>query len=163
MKISDKLAVEINEQIGHEFYSAYLYLSMAAWCDSANLEGSGHYFRLQAKEEAEHAMKFFNHALERGANIVFKSIPEPKENFSSLVDVFTKTLAHEEFITRRINTLMEIAQRENDYLAISFLTWFVNEQHEEEKSAERTLNRLKMIGSSGSGLIMLDHQLGKRE
>ena len=90
--ISQKVQDAINDQIQAEFYSSYLYLAMSAYCDSANLKGVGHWLRVQAHEEAGHAMRFFSFVDDRGGRVVLKAIQQPPAEYQSLLDVFGKTL-----------------------------------------------------------------------
>jgi ferritin len=152
----------INEQINKELYSAYMYLSMAAYCEDANLPGSARWMRAQANEEVEHAMKFFDYVNERGGRVVLKAIDQPAVEFQGLLDVFERTLEHEQYVTSLIDNLYTLALEEKDYASQSFLQWFIDEQVEEEASATEIVETLKMIGDKGHALVMLDRQLGSR-
>ncbi|MCM8758979.1 MAG: ferritin [Candidatus Omnitrophica bacterium] len=153
----------MNEQIRNELYSAYLYLSMSVYCEEKNLPGIAKWMRLQAKEEVGHAMKFFDFMVDVGAKIELLEIDKPPSNFSSVTDIFEKTLEHEKKVTGMINNLVSLAQKANDNAAMVMLQWFVNEQVEEEKTALQILETLKMINEQGPALVMLDRELGKRE
>jgi ferritin len=160
--ISKTLQDKINEQIKNELYSAYLYLSMSAYFDGMNLPGFAHWMQVQSQEEASHAMKFFNHLMERGARVVLQAIDQPPSEFKSVLDAFQQALAHEQKVTALINDLYALAIRENDYPAQVELQWFISEQVEEEKNAGDIVGTLKLIGEHGASLIMLDRQLGAR-
>jgi ferritin len=88
-----RLEKAFNEQIKNELYSAYLYLAMAAYCESKNLEGFSHWLKVQAKEEQGHAMKMFDFLIDRGVRVALQAIAQPPLDFSSPADVFEKTLA----------------------------------------------------------------------
>jgi ferritin len=152
----------VGEQIKHEFYSAYLYLSMAGSFEVANLPGFAHWMRQQSREEVEHAIKFFDFLLDRGEHVQLRAIEEPPYAFRSPLDTFEQALEHEKEITARIHDLYELAVRENDYPAQVFLNWFVTEQVEEEKSATEIVERLRMAGEDGAALFLLDSELGNR-
>lgn len=160
--ISKKLQDAINSQINKELHSEYIYLSMAAHFHSNDLEGIANFFTVQTQEEHFHAMKFYNYLLERGGKIELKTIDGPPVDFKSHVDVFEQTLAHEQFITKSINELMDLAIKENDHSLASFLKWYVDEQVEEEATVSRLLGRLKLIDGNGQGLLMLDAELAQR-
>ncbi len=149
--------------IKNELYSAYLYLSMAAYCEGKNLPGFAHWLKVQAKEELGHAMKIFEFMVDVGEQIILKAIDQPPANFSFPADIFEKTLEHEKKITTMINNLVNLARQANDNPSIVMLQWFVNEQVEEEKNAAYILETLKTIKETGPALIMLDRELGKRE
>ena len=153
----------MNEQIKNEFYSAYQYLSMAAYCESTNLPGFAHWMRAQSQEETEHAMKFYDFILDRGGRVVLQAMDQPVVEFGSPLEVFEQALEHERKVTAMINDLYGLAVRENDYASQTFLQWFVTEQVEEEKNTGDVVQTLKMIGDSSEALFLLDRELGQRE
>ena len=152
----------MNEQIKNEFYSAYQYLSMAAYCESMNLPGFAHWMRAQAREETAHAMKFYDFVLERNGRIVLRGIDGPLVEFGSPLEVFERALEHEKKVTGMINDLYGLAAREQDYASQTFLQWFVTEQVEEEKNAGDVVETLRMIGDGSEALFLLDRELGQR-
>lgn len=160
--ISKKLQDAINLQINKELHSEYIYLSMAAYFQSNDLDGIANFFTVQTQEEHFHAMKFYNYLLERGGKIELKAIEGPPVDFKSHVDVFEQTLAHEKYISKSINELMDMAIKENDHSLASFLKWYVDEQVEEEATASRLLGRMKLIDGNGQGLLMIDAELAQR-
>jgi ferritin len=161
--INKKIHAGFNEQINHELYSAYLYLSMGAYFHSLNFEGFASWMRVQAKEEMVHAMKFFDHLRDRDARVELEAIDKPKAKWISPLDAFKAAHEHEKFITGKINALYALAEKEADYPAKVFLDWFVKEQVEEEASASNIVQMLVRIKDSGAGLIMLNKELAKRE
>lgn len=161
--ISEKIQSAFNEQIKHELDSDYLYLSMAAWFKSLGWDGMAHWMTLQAKEEYVHAMKFFDHINERGGRVTLLGLDKPKSEWASPLQAFQEAYKHEQQITARINNLVKLANEQGDYAAIPLLNWFVNEQIEEEASTSKAAQTLERVGTSGSGLVMLDKQFGKRE
>ena len=157
-----KLQKAFNEQIKNELYSAYLYLSMAAYLESINLEGFSHWMKAQAKEEVEHGMKMFEFLNDRGQRVVLEEIPQPPQEFNSPKGVFEETLKHEKKVTELINKLYELSQKVSDNSASIFLQWFITEQVEEEKNAATILEKLKIVKPDSAGLLMLDKELGSR-
>jgi len=158
-----KIETAMNKQINRELYSAYLYLSMSAYFQGLNLEGFAHWMRVQAKEEQAHALKFFDHILERNGAVKLEAIEEPAAAWKSPVDVCQAVLKHEQFITKSITTIMDLSRAEKDHASGTLLQWFVDEQVEEEANATLLLERVKMVKDSPGGLFMLDKQLGQRE
>jgi len=152
----------LNDQTRKEFFSHYLYLSMAAHCESINLRGVAHWMRIQAKEELEHAMKFFEYIIERQGKVVLEAIDAPTAKWKSPKDVFEDAYAHERKITESIHKIVELAGSEKDHATAIFLQWFVREQVEEESSANEILQKLQLIGTDTSALFVLDGELGKR-
>ncbi len=161
--ISKRIQDAINEQIVHEFFSSYLYLSMSAYFQGMNLPGFAHWMMIQSSEEYSHALKLYNHIIERGGKVELEAIAKPKGDYKSPLDVMKKVLEHEQKITGLIHTLYELASKEKDYPGQIMLQWFVTEQVEEEKSANEVIHLLKQIGDAPAGLIMLDRQLGARK
>ena len=152
----------MNEQINKEFFSSYLYLSMAAYFEDKNLTGFGHWMRLQADEEREHAMKFYEFIIERGGQVVLKAIEAPATQWNSNLELFREVATHEAKVTASINALYELALAEKDYPAQVMLQWFINEQVEEEKNAAEIVANLELIEERGTAVLMLDHRLAKR-
>ncbi len=152
----------MGEQIKHELYSAYLYLSMAGSFEVANLTGFAHWMRQQSREELDHAMKFFDFLLDRGEHVELQTIEAPPYAFRSPLDTFEQALEHEKAVTASINDLYELSVRENDLPAQVFLNWFVTEQVEEEKSATEIVERLRMAGDDSAALLLLDSEMGQR-
>jgi ferritin len=162
MAISKKLEDAINDQINAEIYSAYLYLSMAAYFDSINLGGFSNWMKVQYEEEMFHAMKFYNFIDERGGRVLMKPIAGPETNWESPLAVYQHTYEHECEVSARINKLMDLAIEENDHMARELLHWFIAEQVEEESSADKIVNELKLVGDNGQGLLMIDRELAGR-
>jgi ferritin len=152
----------MNEQINKEMFSSYLYLSMAAYFEDKNLPGFANWMRLQADEEREHAMKFYDFILERGGKVILKAIDAPKTEWASSLEVAEEVAAHEAKVTASINALYELALKEKDYPAQVMLQWFISEQVEEEKNAAEIVANLKLIEARGTAVMMLDHRLAKR-
>lgn len=152
----------INDQIGKELYSGYIYLSMSAYFQSINLPGCATWMRVQYQEEVGHALKLFDYVHERGGHVTLQAIPQPKSEFTSPLDVFEQALGHERDVTAMISKLYALSQKENDYPTAIKLQWFVTEQVEEERNASDIVDQLKMIGDNKVALLMLDRQLGAR-
>ena len=154
----------IQDQIKNEWYSAYLYLSMAAYFESANLEGFAHWMYKQAGEEQAHGKKMFDFLIDRGVKVVLQAIsPAPGGLRFSRSEVFEKSLEHEQKVTALINGIADQADKVNDHPTKVFIQWFITEQVEEEKNASRIVDLLKKIPPNSAGIFQLDHQLGKRE
>ncbi len=160
--ISKKLEKAINEQIKHELYSEYLYMSMQAWFAGENLDGMASWMEAQSQEERFHAMKFFRYLLDRGGKIELKALEKPPVDFKNPLNAFKEALRHEQFVTGKINELMDLACEENDHASKSFIQWFVDEQVEEEATAEGIVRQLEMIKDNTAGIYMINAELGKR-
>lgn len=160
--LSKVMEKEINNQINEELFSAYIYLSMSAWFERQNLGGFANWMYIQYQEELTHAMKFFKYMNEVGGKVALQKIEKPREDWGNPVLAFEETLKHEQHITKRINKLVALAKKENDYATENFLQWYVDEQVEEEKNASEILGHLKMIEKSKAALLMLDQKLASR-
>ncbi len=160
--LSKAMQEAINEQIKNEIYSAYLYLSMSAYFEANNLPGFAHWMRHQYEEEMSHALRLFDHINERGGRVTLLAIPQPKAEWKTTLEVFNQVLEHEQLVTSMIHKLYETALVEKDYPAQVMLTWFIEEQVEEEKSAGEIVEQLKMIEAHGTAVLMLDHRLANR-
>jgi ferritin len=160
--LSEKMQEALNTQINKELYSSYLYLSMAAWCESVNLSGFANWMTIQAREEVSHAEKFFGYLNERGGRVLLQPIEGPPTEWNSVREVFEQVLEHEQLVTSLINGLVKLARSEDDYASEAFLQWFVSEQVEEEASASAAVEKLKLAGDRGGGLFMLDREMGTR-
>ena len=160
--LSQRLQDAINGQIQHEFYSAYLYLSMSAHFATVHLPGCARWMRLQSQEEALHAMKLFDFVLEREGRVVLQAIEQPPAKFKSPVNVFQQALEHERKVTGMIHRLYELAAKDNYYATQVMLQWFIEEQVEEERTANDIVEQLKMIGDQPAALFILDKDLGAR-
>lgn len=160
--MKEKVLNAINDQINAEFHSAYLYLSMAAWFEDKGLSGFANWMKVQYQEETSHAVKFFNYVVERNGKVVLSPIAAVETEFKDIVEVFEKTLVHEEMVTDRINKIMDVAIAESDHATRSFLNWFIDEQVEEEANVNEILDTLRLINGQGNGVFMLDREMKQR-
>jgi len=159
---SKKMIEAVNDQIHAETYSAYLYMSMSAYCSLIGLKGAATWFFVQTQEEMCHALKFYMYINSVGGHVVLKAIEKPPAQFKSLTEMYEASLKHEKYITGRINDLVNLARDEKDHATEVFLQWFVTEQIEEEQNDVDVLARLKLAGKDGSALFMVDNELGTR-
>lgn len=160
--ISKKMEDAVNSQINKEMFSAYLYLSMSSYAEVSGLRGIATWFKVQYHEEMVHAMKFYEYILRKGGAVKLGAIEEPQRNFQSPLAIYEQALAHEEYITKCINDLVDLAIAEKDHATKGFLDWYVKEQIEEEQNATEIVQTLKMIGDNKAALYMYDKELGAR-
>jgi len=157
--LNEKMEKALNGQLVAELYSAYLYLSMAAYFDAGKLPGFANWMRVQAQEEVAHGMKFYFYVNERGGRVALGPIEGPATEWASPVAAFEHVLAHEQKVTGLINELVKLAAGEKDQTTGDFLSWFVKEQLEEEETAEAVLQKVK---EAGAELAAADGELGAR-
>ena len=160
--ISEKMQETMNKQLNAELYSAYLYLSMAAYFESLSLKGFANWMRIQFQEEQFHAMKFYDYILERGGKVILKCIDTPQCDWESPLAVFEATLKHEQKVTGMINDMVYLAREEKDNASDIFLQWFVKEQVEEEDNVNTVLAELKLVKESPQALFMVNKEMGQR-
>ena len=160
--LDKKLEAAFNDQINKELYSEYLYLGMKAIFADMNLPGFVNWFDVQVQEERAHAMGMFDYVHERNAQVTLEAIDKPEIKGSTPLEIFEQVLEHEEYVTSRINAVMDVAEETKDRAAMIFLNWYVKEQVEEEASVGAVLAQLKMIGNDMNGLLALDKELQAR-
>ncbi len=160
--INEKMEKAFNDQINKELYSEYLYLSMQAYFERLNLKGFVNWMQVQVQEEHAHALGMFDYLNQRGGTVILEAIDKPQSEWESPLAVFEHVLEHEEYVTSRINALMDVAEEVKDRAAMSFLNWYLKEQVEEEDNVGNVLATLKLIGDDKKALLMLDKELATR-
>lgn len=160
--LNERMEEALNEQINKEMYSSYLYLAMSAYSSSIGLPGFAHWFRVQVEEENIHAMKLFDYINNQGGRVKLKEIKEPPMKFGTPMSMFQQTLKHEQFVTRLIHELVDLARAEKDDNTISFLQWYVDEQVEEEENDNEIIAKLIDVDDNKDALSELDAGLAKR-
>ena len=160
--MNKKINDAINKQVAAEFYSAFLYLSMSAYCETNNFKGMANWLKVQYQEELTHALKLYQFVLDRGGEVELQQLDKPEVNFTSPYDVFNKAYKHEQKVTGMINDLYELANQEKDYASQELLHWFIKEQVEEEANSSEIANNLEKVGDDGNGLLLIDQQLASR-
>lgn len=157
--LSNKTISLLNTQVNDELFSANLYMNMSSWCYFKGFDGAGLFLREHASEESHHGQKIVNYLNETGAQSIIGQIDATPHEFKDLLDVFTKTYAHEQKITKSINDLLDHVLEEKDYATFNFLQWYVNEQHEEETLFKGILDKLHLLDKNDNGLYMADRYI----
>lgn len=160
--LNEKMELALNEQINKEFYSEFLYLAMKASFANLNLQGFANWFDVQVLEERAHAFGMYDYVIERGGNVELYTIDKPIVEGSTPVEIFEHVLRHEQYVTSRINHLLDVAEEIKDRAAISFLDWYLKEQVEEEANVSKVLATLKLIGDDKNALLLFDKDLAAR-
>jgi len=160
--LKKKVEAALNNQLNKEFYSAYLYISMAGYFEHLGLPGFSNWMKVQYQEENSHTMKFFRYINERGGKVILKGVKAPPTSWKSPLNVFEKTLKHEMGVTENINELLDTAMKEKDHATTNFLQWYIEEQVEEEASVSGIIAKLKMIQGSNESLFLLDKDMAQR-
>ena len=160
--LSQKMQSALNAQINAEMWSAYLYLSMSMAAADKGLKGVANWFAIQFKEEQDHAQIFINYVLSRGGRVLLEPIAAVDTEWDSALAMFEQTLTHEKKVTSLINDIYNLAIEEKDHATRSMLTWFIDEQVEEEDSARDIIDPLRMIDCNKLGLYMIDKEMAAR-
>lgn len=160
--ISKKMVDALNEQINKEFWSGYFYLSMANHFEAEGRKGMANWFRIQFKEEFDHAQIFINYVNARGGKVVLAPIAEVPTSWESPLAAFAATLEHERVVTSCINGLYALAEEEKDFASRQQLNWFIAEQVEEEENVQDIIDNLTLVGEDGTGIYQIDSELGRR-
>ena len=159
----DKRVYElINDQINKELYSAYLYLSFADYYEEEGLDGYANWYEIQAQEERDHALIFRNYLHDNGEKVKLGAIDAPDMTFSSYLEPLEAGLEHEKYVTGLINDIYAAAQEAKDYRAMKFLDWFIDEQMEEEDTADDMITKMKLFGSDARSLYELNQEYAAR-
>lgn len=160
--MNEKVYKALNEQIKHEFYSSFLYLSIASYFENVPLDGFSKWFRKQAEEEHEHAMKIYQYINDSNMQVEIPAIDKAPAKFNSIEEIFEMSLAHERKVTHWIYEIYELALKEKDHATHVFLQWFITEQVEEEKNAQDNLDQIKFVGNDKAGILVLDQDFAKK-
>ena len=159
----DKKVYElINDQINKELYSAYLYLSMSDYYDEEGLDGYSNWFMIQAQEERDHALILRNYLHDNGERVRLLPIDAPSIEFESFIQPLEESLKHEKYVTSLINDIYAAAAEVRDYRTMTFIEWFIDEQMEEEDSADDMITKMKLFGGDARSLYELDQQYAGR-
>lgn len=161
--LSKKLEEALNKQVNAEFWSAQTYLSMSAHFAATGRPGFANWFKIQFQEENAHAMKIFDYINSRSGKAVVAPIDAVQQSWESPLDAFKTSLKQEKNVTALINDLVTLAIAEKDYATVSMLQWFVDEQVEEEESAQDIIDALESIKDNGFGIYTLDKELKARK
>ena len=152
----------INDQINKELYSAYLYLSFADYYEEEGLDGYANWYEIQAQEERDHALIFRNYLHENGEKVKLGPIAAPDKTFSSYIEPLEAALEHEKYVTSLINDIYAAAEAVKDYRTMKFLDWFIDEQMEEEDTADDMITKMRLFGCNARSLYELNQEYAAR-
>ena len=152
----------LNDQINKELYSAYLYLDFSNYFKRAGLDGFANWYYIQAQEERDHAMLFYQYLQNENQIVTLKAVDKPDKEISSHMDVLLAGLEHEKYVTSLIHNIYAEAYQNHDFRTMQFLDWFVKEQGEEETNANDMITKMELFGSDPKSLYMLNQELAAR-
>jgi ferritin len=162
MKLNKKVEEVLNNQVNVEFWSAYMYLSMASWFEAKGLKGFANWMRVQFQEETTHALKIYDFVLNRTGEMKLQPLAEVPTTWENITDAFKETYEHECKVTEQIYNCFNVAEAEKDHATTSMLKWFIDEQAEEESNVVAILDQLNLIGENGQAIYLLDKELATR-
>ncbi|MBB3110676.1 ferritin [Paenibacillus phyllosphaerae] len=160
--MNESLSQALNDQMNFEFYSAHVYLAMAAYCSGESLDGFANFFIVQAEEERFHAMKIYKFLNDRGRRATLAGMETPQNEYGSILEVFEHAFEHEKIVTSRIYHLSDLALNDREHATMQFLKWFIDEQVEEEAMFDSIINKLKRIEKDSNAFYMLDNEFLQR-
>lgn len=160
--MDDRVYELLNDQINKELYSSYLYLSFADYYEEEGLSGFANWYEIQAKEERDHALIFRNYLHDNGCKVRLLAVDQPDKEFDSFLAPLEAGLEHEKYVTSLINGIYAAAAEAKDYRTMKFLDWFIEEQMEEEDTADDMITRMKLFGGDAKALYDLDQECAGR-
>lgn len=158
--LTEKLYKKMNDQVMIEFYSSNLYLAMSSWCVKEGYDGAAKFLYEHAQEEMQHMNKLFHYINQTGSQAIIAAIDAPPKDYKSLKSIFEDTYKHEQFVTKNIFELTDLALELKDFSTFSFLQWYTAEQHEEEALFKSIIDKFDIIGTEGRGLYLCDKEIG---
>jgi ferritin len=160
MTISKTMNDMFNKQITNELKSSHDYLAMATNFVDMGLTVFARRFFAQSVEEREHALKIIKFVQDVGGKVNLGSIPEPSADYHSTSEALAAAVEAEQSVSRQINELIALAEKENDYASHGFLEWFVSEQVEEVASMLELQQWVKIAGEQN--LLQVETRLAMK-
>ena len=160
--MNEKVVALLNQQVNKEFYSAYLYLNFSNYFEARGLSGFANWYQIQAQEERDHAMLFYQYLQNNNETVTLEAIDKPEADLTDDLSVLKAGLEHEYYVTSLINDIYAAAYEVKDFRTMQFLDWFVKEQGEEETNANDLISKMELFGSDPKSLYMLNSELGAR-
>jgi len=143
----------LNAQIGHEYENYMLYEQASAYFDDKGMDLAAKLFRKQADGEMEHARKFTDYVRDARGKVIIPAIKAQKNEFAKADEVFLAAFEREQDTTAKIYAIRDLAWKAGDHATFEMLTWFVNEQVEEENLTEKLLLVVRGFGEKNIYLI----------
>jgi ferritin len=157
VKLSQELNEVLNLQISHELRNVTKYMQIASFFENLQLKNLAKYFKDQSNQEKEHADKFMQHINDRiGGMVSLEEIDSPNLKLfdvSTVADAFVDT---EVATTESIEAIYSLAFDEKSFIDLPFLMDMLNEQVEEEDSAQAFAEKVK----ASKDLVLFDATFG---
>ena len=137
-------------------------MSFADYYEEEGLDGYANWYMIQAAEERDHALIFRNYLHENGQHVSLGAIAQPDKTFASYLEPLEAGLEHEQLVTSLINAIYAAADEVKDYRTMRFLDWFIEEQLEEEATADDMITKMKLFGGDARSLYELNQEYAGR-
>ena len=160
--VSKKLVKALNEHINLEMYSGYLYLAMSIKTHEENYKGYSSWLFKQYQEEFEHSHDFIHFMQQRDMSVELKPVQVEPIKETDPLKIAKLVLEHERNVTKSIYKLHDLAKQENDYATEIFMHKYINEQIQEEDTAQDIIDKFTFAGESTSAKYSIDKELGGR-
>lgn len=161
--ISEEMNKMINQQINAEIWSSYLYLSMSLQAELIGYRGVANWFLVQSREELDHSRMLQKYLMAQESAVKLLPIHQVQTEWATPLEMFVQALEHERSVTKMIHTIMRQAQSEHDYATCSRMTWFIDEQVEEEETCTELVQRLEQAAQSPCYFMQIDYELQNRQ
>lgn len=160
---SESVIKFLNYRIEMEEASSRLYEAMSLWLDNEGYLGAAKALKKDADDEMTHAQWAKQYLLDMGIQPTLPALPKPEQNFSGLEQIFQKSYDHEIMVTEQCNELATKAMKSGDHLLYQLASKYLAEQQEEIGKAITRLDRISIIGTEKTALLLLDQELGEGE
>ena len=158
MRLSNELNEALNFQVLHEYRNMHIYKMIEAYFEDLQLINIAKYFAEQAAHENDHAIMFFNYINERtGGEILLLRNLDISFDFSNLSSIMDTYIRVEEETTASIEEIYGLAFNQNSFVDLGFLQKMLNEQVEEEDSANKFSTKIRAV----KDLVLFDAMMGE--
>ena len=133
---TSRLAEMLEAQIESELSAHQTYFGISIYFQRQSLARWGKLYHDQAVEEATHARKIIDFLIDQDVEFDLPALPRSTTTFASAIDAVKVTLESERLVTAQFHAMAKAAIEESDHTAFQFLQWFIDEQVEEERTAQ---------------------------
>ena len=134
--ISKRLAEMLTAQIASELSAHMVYQAVSIYFRRQSLQRWAKLYFDQGVEEAGHANKIIDFLVDEDVKFDLPKLAGVPTAFKSPLDAVKLTLANEQKVSGQFRAMATAALEESDHTAHQFLLWFIDEQVEEERTAQ---------------------------
>lgn len=143
--INESLRNALNEQIGHEFYNANLYLYMCAFLKNKGLDNLAKHFEGQHEEEIAHGKEFASLLTDLNADVYIPEINEISKSYENIIELATAYLEREKLTTNSINEIKKLAVQDDNPVVEEKCREMISKQQKEYEEATTFLDRATLM------------------